>query len=223
MRTRFSNLLAYLIKEKARLDTKRSAAGATPTAAPDDPSVLRPLPEEPLIKIRPHKSWTILFDLKEVWAHRELFYFLVWRDLKVRYKQTLLGASWVVLQPLLDDARLHNLSGTARACSFRGRAVSALSLRGTPALDFLLERRRRQQPQPDRQRSHGHEGLFPQTDYPRGDRRGAPRRFSDRLCHSHHPDDLLRRAADARLAAPAVAGRTTDVAGSGAWGSVSLP
>jgi lipopolysaccharide transport system permease protein len=101
VRTHFSNLLAYLIKEKARPDTTVSVAGATPASAPDDPATLRPLPDEPLIKIRPHKSWAILFDLKEVWAHRELFYFLVWRDLKVRYKQTLLGASWVVLQPLL--------------------------------------------------------------------------------------------------------------------------
>lgn len=58
------------------------------------------LPSEPLIKIRASKRWTPL-DLREIWAHRELLYFLVWRDLKVRYKQTLLGVSWVVLQPIL--------------------------------------------------------------------------------------------------------------------------
>ncbi|MET0625972.1 MAG: ABC transporter permease [Pyrinomonadaceae bacterium] len=40
-------------------------------------------------------------ELREVWAHRELLYFLIWRDLKVRYKQTALGPAWVVLQPLL--------------------------------------------------------------------------------------------------------------------------
>lgn len=40
-------------------------------------------------------------DLREIWAHRELLYFLVWRDLKARYKQTSLGISWVILQPLL--------------------------------------------------------------------------------------------------------------------------
>jgi lipopolysaccharide transport system permease protein len=39
--------------------------------------------------------------LGELWAYRELLYFLVWRDIKVRYKQTLLGAVWVILQPLL--------------------------------------------------------------------------------------------------------------------------
>jgi lipopolysaccharide transport system permease protein len=57
-------------------------------------------PSKPLIKIRASKRWTPL-DLRETWAHRELLYFLVWRDLKVRYKQTLLGVSWVILQPIL--------------------------------------------------------------------------------------------------------------------------
>lgn len=58
------------------------------------------LPETPLIKIRVGNRWSSI-DLREIWAHRELLYFLVWRDLKVRYKQTILGASWVILQPLL--------------------------------------------------------------------------------------------------------------------------
>jgi lipopolysaccharide transport system permease protein len=40
-------------------------------------------------------------DLKSLWPYRELLYFLVWRDIKVRYKQTLIGAGWVILQPLL--------------------------------------------------------------------------------------------------------------------------
>lgn len=60
----------------------------------------RLLPAEPLIKIRPGKS-SIKSNLREVWAYRELLYFLMWRDLKVRYKQTALGAAWVILQPLL--------------------------------------------------------------------------------------------------------------------------
>ena len=40
-------------------------------------------------------------DLRELWRYRELLYFLIWRDVKVRYKQTLLGATWAVLQPLV--------------------------------------------------------------------------------------------------------------------------
>ncbi|MDT5123425.1 MAG: lipopolysaccharide transport system permease protein [Acidobacteriota bacterium] len=58
------------------------------------------LPGEPAIKIRP-ESLPVLSNLREIWAHRELLYFLIWRDLKVRYKQTIFGVAWVILQPLL--------------------------------------------------------------------------------------------------------------------------
>ncbi len=52
------------------------------------------------IKIKPG-SWLSSLDLSELWHYRELFYLLVWRDLKVRYKQTILGVFWAVLQPAL--------------------------------------------------------------------------------------------------------------------------
>src|SRR2546423_769892 len=58
------------------------------------------LPDKPVATIEPKRTWSA-FDFRELWAHRELLYFLTLRDLKVRYKQTLLGAVWVVLQPLL--------------------------------------------------------------------------------------------------------------------------
>src|SRR5512132_2254008 len=58
------------------------------------------LPAQPLIKIRVRRPLDLL-NLREMWEHRELLYFLVWRDLKARYKQTILGISWVILQPLL--------------------------------------------------------------------------------------------------------------------------
>lgn len=48
--------------------------------------------------IRPSRGWAVP-DLRELWAYRELLFFLVWRDVKVRYKQTALGASWAILQP----------------------------------------------------------------------------------------------------------------------------
>lgn len=60
----------------------------------------RPLPKEPLIKIRPGRV-SVSAELREVWAHRELLFFLIWRDIKLRYKQTALGPAWVILQPLL--------------------------------------------------------------------------------------------------------------------------
>jgi len=52
----------------------------------------------PTIVIRPSTGWVPL-RLKELWEYRELLYFLVWRDVKVRYKQTVLGAAWAVIQP----------------------------------------------------------------------------------------------------------------------------
>jgi lipopolysaccharide transport system permease protein len=58
------------------------------------------LPPEPVTKIRPSKFWEKI-DFAELWAHREVLYFLMWRDLKVRYKQTIMGAAWVILQPIL--------------------------------------------------------------------------------------------------------------------------
>ncbi|MGB7283461.1 MAG: ABC transporter permease [Candidatus Acidiferrum sp.] len=52
------------------------------------------------VRIEPPRGWLDL-RLGEVWAYRELLYFFVWRDVKVRYKQTAIGVAWVVLQPLL--------------------------------------------------------------------------------------------------------------------------
>jgi lipopolysaccharide transport system permease protein len=58
------------------------------------------LPEKPLVTIIARKSWAAI-DLRDIWSCRELLYFLMWRDIKVRYKQTALGAAWAVIQPLL--------------------------------------------------------------------------------------------------------------------------
>jgi lipopolysaccharide transport system permease protein len=52
----------------------------------------------PTLRIAPSKGWVPL-KLRELWEYRELLYFLVWRDIKVRYKQTALGASWAIIQP----------------------------------------------------------------------------------------------------------------------------
>lgn len=51
------------------------------------------------LAIRPPKAWEAI-NLREVWEYRELLYFLVWRDVKVRYKQTTLGLAWAIIQPL---------------------------------------------------------------------------------------------------------------------------
>jgi lipopolysaccharide transport system permease protein len=58
------------------------------------------LAEVPVLRITPPSRWWVL-PFGELWAYRELLYFFVWRDIKIRYKQTAIGAAWAVLQPLL--------------------------------------------------------------------------------------------------------------------------
>jgi lipopolysaccharide transport system permease protein len=57
-------------------------------------------PDFPMIKIKPSKGWVSL-KLDELWKYRELLFFFTWRDLKIRYKQTVMGASWAIIQPFL--------------------------------------------------------------------------------------------------------------------------
>lgn len=56
-----------------------------------------------ITKIEPSGSW-LRPDFREVWKYRELLYFLTWRDVKIRYKQTAIGVFWAVLQPILTTA-----------------------------------------------------------------------------------------------------------------------
>ena len=53
------------------------------------------------IIIKPKPKWALL-DFSEIWNYRELFWIFAWRDIKVRYKQTILGAGWAILQPLFS-------------------------------------------------------------------------------------------------------------------------
>lgn len=64
------------------------------------PGLAPPPARPPRVILQPRAGWQAV-DLKELWAYRELLYFLTWRDIKVRYKQTALGAAWAILQPLM--------------------------------------------------------------------------------------------------------------------------
>jgi len=57
--------------------------------------------EPMLVHIKPTRGWASL-NLRDLWTYRELVYFMTWRDLKVRYKQTVLGVAWAILQPFLQ-------------------------------------------------------------------------------------------------------------------------
>ena len=71
----------------------------------DSPAIRNSRFEVPTLVIEPSRGWVSL-KLGELWAYRELLYFLVWRDVKVRYKQTPLGAAWafgIVIRMFYND------------------------------------------------------------------------------------------------------------------------
>jgi len=75
-----------------------SAAEATAAGMPESGIAARPV-----VRIAAPSGWWAI-PFREVWEYRELLYFLVWRDIKVRYKQTAIGVAWAVLQPVLTMA-----------------------------------------------------------------------------------------------------------------------
>ena len=89
----------------SRIDSSASLTSTPETTAREvllgnPPSVSSNLPKEPLVLIEPNHAWSAI-SFSELWSFRELLYFLTWRDIKVRYKQTELGIAWAILQPLL--------------------------------------------------------------------------------------------------------------------------
>lgn len=58
-----------------------------------------PLPDKPVV-VNDANAASAAFNLHDIWAYRELLYFLTWRDIKVKYKQTAMGAAWAIIQPL---------------------------------------------------------------------------------------------------------------------------
>jgi len=75
----------------------------TSVSAHDTASTSRPTPSAATVVIRPSRGLFDL-DLASLWEFREILYFLVWRDIKLRYKQTAIGAAWAILQPLATMA-----------------------------------------------------------------------------------------------------------------------
>lgn len=74
---------------------------------------------EEVILLRPSRGWSSL-NLGDLWRYRELVYFLTWRDIKVRYKQTILGAAWAVIQPLMNMVVLTVIFGRLAKLSTEG-------------------------------------------------------------------------------------------------------
>jgi lipopolysaccharide transport system permease protein len=75
-------------------------ASTAPTKIMSSVPIPRNLVKESVVVVQPQRGW-LRMDFAGLWKYRELLYFLVWRDIKVRYKQTAIGAAWAICQPLL--------------------------------------------------------------------------------------------------------------------------
>ena len=86
--------MAPAVRRQRERMANSAETAAMPNAVASQPSV-------PTVVIRPSRGWASL-QLRPLWDYRELLGFLVWRDVKVRYKQTVLGVLWIILQPVVS-------------------------------------------------------------------------------------------------------------------------
>ena len=94
--------------------------------------------EIPVIRIEPSSGWVSL-KLRELWEYRELLYFLAWRDIKVRYKQTALGMSWAIIQPFFTMIVFSIFFGSIGSDSVRRNSVPYLQLCSFSTVDFFCQ------------------------------------------------------------------------------------
>ena len=92
--------------------------------------------ESAVTRVQPTRGWAPL-RLKEVWGYRELLYFLALRDVKVRYKQTAIGAAWAVLQPLTVMVVFTFIFGRVANLSSRRCPVRTFRAGWPGAMDLL--------------------------------------------------------------------------------------
>ena len=95
--------------------------------------------EPTTIYIKPPSGYTAL-NLRDLWTYRELVYFMVWRDIKVRYKQTLLGAAWAILQPVLTMFVMFFLFRRSPSCRQIMSRIRSSPIRRSFHGDFLSAR-----------------------------------------------------------------------------------
>ena len=97
--------------------------------------------------IRPRRGW-IAINWRELWESRELLYFLMLRDIKVRYKQTVLGVAWAVLQPVMSMLVFTVIFGRLAKMPSEGFPYAIFVYTGLLAVDVLLDCGLDVQPEP---------------------------------------------------------------------------
>jgi lipopolysaccharide transport system permease protein len=91
--------------------------------------------KSPLLTIESGRGTTL--ELRDLWGHRDLFYILAWRDVKVRYKQTILGAAWAILQPLFTMIVFTLLFGRLARVPSEGQPYAIFSYAGLLPWNFF--------------------------------------------------------------------------------------
>ena len=104
----------------------------------DQASLKRPaVADSPEIVIQPRRPWSL--GLRSLWSHRELTYYLIWRDIKLRYKQTFFGAGWALIQPIMLMGVFGLFFGRFAGLALGWPAVLDLRARRTCSVDVLFE------------------------------------------------------------------------------------
>ncbi len=112
------------------------------------------------IRIEPTRGWFNV-RLREVWEYRELLYFFVWRDVKVRYKQTVIGVALGRYSTAYDHGRLHSFLRPARQAPLRWPPLSRFLFRRACPLDLFLQRAAELHQCRREQSARHHQSLFP--------------------------------------------------------------
>ncbi len=105
-------------------------------------------------------------QLRAVWEYRELLYFLVWRDVKVRYKQTALGVAWIVLQPVVSMVVFTLLFGGLLKVPSGGVPYPVFAYAALLPWNYFAGALTRVGDQPGGQRQPDHQGLLPAAGHP---------------------------------------------------------
>ena len=127
-------------------------------------AALTATPEE-VIYPAPVHGWSAL-NLNDLWVYRELVYFLTWRDIKVRYKQTVLGAAWAIIQPFMTMVVFTIFFGELAKLSIGRRALPDLHLHRAAALGVVHQGADRCRALAGGQPQHDHQDLFPRLVIP---------------------------------------------------------
>ena len=159
----------------------RPRAGDNVSAVPQERQALGggDVADPSITRLEPKRAWS-LGELRELIEHRELFYFLAWRDIKVRYKQTAFGASWAIIQPFLTMVVFSSFRPVGGHTLGRG-AVSALRVRRARFRGRSSRTRSRGGEQPRRDPGPDHEDVPATSHHSRRGGRRRTDRFRDRV------------------------------------------